>query len=139
MNADPTQRINEMARQMGRPCARGYMHPSHAIAAITAAAVRLSRQPPPRFSLHAVIATACSHLKASARDFAIKMDATRREIRDDAMDRLERGDTARAIRASAHDINGANGFPLAEHQVEQQVRAAAEAISRRREESQDAT
>lgn len=131
---DPTQRIYGMARQMGPACARGYMHPSHAFAAIAVAACRASREAP-RFRIAPTIAGAHKVLKESAREFAIKMDATRKAIREDATDRIERNDPVPAIRAAAHNINGSAGFPLAEHQVEAAVRSAAEAIARMRAEA----
>jgi len=135
----PVDRINAMAEEMGKPCARGMIHPSHALAAITRSVVRIDTERPPDLPIHFTVAgtihTAHGILKRAAKAHVDRMNATRRAIQKDAMARLEQRQPANAIRAEAHNINGEAGFPLMEHQVEEQVRAAAEIIMKRRAEA----
>lgn len=126
-------RLHGLARQLGRACARRYIHPAHARASLYVAICRIEAMPasqrPPNFNAAVAIMRAETTLRLSARAVADQIRAARAAIRDDARRRIDDGQPANAVLAEAHNINGETGFLLTEAQVLTVVRGVAEELA----------
>lgn len=118
------ERLYGMAREMGRPVARGELPLEHAFAACIAATLAAERAGElGRYKAHDVVRFQRWLVTEHARQEQRRRDLATHRIKRVVRPMIAVGKQSNVLLAEAHGVNGAGGVPLTEAEVTQVVAA----------------